>query len=88
MSFFKSVALSKNKMVKYVANNNTFNLNSILGQNMIYLIHKYELNVDDIFTSNKNESKKHCYHKWFTDVNIQYVINFSYNQRIINGERR
>ena len=62
-------------MVKYVANINTFNRNSILGQNMIHLMHKYELNVDDILTSNKNERNKHCYHKWFKDVNVQYVIN-------------
>ena len=75
MTFFKYVTISKNKMVKYIANINTFNLNSILGQNIIYLMHKYELNVDDILTSNKNERKKHCYQKWLTDLNVQYFIN-------------
>ena len=75
LSFYKSIIKSKNKMVKYIADINTYDYNSTLGKNMIHLIHKYGLKVEDIVSLSKKEIKSQCYQKWLSEVNEQHVTN-------------
>ena len=75
LNFYRSIATSKNNIVKYIANINTYDLNSIIGKNMIHLIHKYDISAEDILMSSKKGIKDICFQKWFDEVNEQYVIN-------------
>ena len=75
LNFYRSIATSKNNIVKYIANINTYDLNSIIGKNMIHLIHKYDISAEDILMSSKKVIKDICFQKWFDEVNEQYVIN-------------
>ena len=40
---------------------------------MTHLIHKYELQVDDMLFLSKNKIKEHCYNKWINQINEEYI---------------
>ena len=75
ITFYKSIASSKNKVVRYVANINTYDPNSTLGKNMLHLKHKYDITVEDILSSSKKMMKAYCFQKWFKEVDEQYVTH-------------
>ena len=75
LSFYKSIASSENKTVRYVTNINTYDPKSTLGKNILHLIHKYDVSVEDILTSSKKMLKANCFQKWSREVNDQYVIH-------------
>ena len=46
-----------------------------MGRNMTHLMHKYNINVEDILESSKNKMNEHCYQIWKADINEKYPIN-------------
>ena len=48
MSFYKSIATSENSIVSFTARYKLYDSNSTLGRNMTHLMHKYDLEVNDI----------------------------------------
>ena len=63
LSFYKSIASSENKTVRYVTNINSYDPKSMLGKNILHLIHKYDVSVEDILTSSKKMIKANCFQK-------------------------
>ena len=73
IGFYKSIAHSDNDLVRYVAKCKLYDHASTLGRNMTYLIHKYELQVEDMLTLSKNKIKEHCYNKWINQIKEEYI---------------
>ena len=73
IGFFKSIANSDNDLVRYTAKCKLYDHTSTLGRNMTYLIHKYELQVDDMLTLSRNKIKEHCYNKWINQIKEEYI---------------
>ena len=46
-----------------------------MGRNMMHLMHKYNICVDDILETSKKKINEHCYQKWLTGINAEYPIN-------------
>ena len=63
IGFYKSIANSDNDLVRYAAKCKLFDHSSTMGRNITYLIHKYELQVEDLLTLSKYKVKEHCYNK-------------------------
>ena len=84
LSFYKSIASSENKTVRYVTNINTYDPKSTLGKNILHLIHKYDVSVEDILTSSKKMIKANCFQKWYRETNEQYVIHAQIIRELID----
>ena len=74
ISFYKSIATSANKIVSYTAKSKLFDHTSTLGKNMTHIMHKYELDIDNIVSFSKCKVKEICYNKWVDSVNAEYPI--------------
>ena len=83
LAFYKSAATSKNSIVNYMAKTCFFNQESTMGRNMTHLLHKYNLQVNNILSYSKDLIKKHCYQKWKSEVNPQYLIHAQIVREII-----
>ena len=81
--FYKSAATSDNSILNYMAKNCVFNHESTMGRNLTHLLHKYNLQVDNILSYSKNLMRKHCYQKWKSEVNPQYLIHAQLIREII-----
>ena len=75
IAFYKSIATSKNSIVKHVANSRVHNYASTMGRNVTYLMHKYNISVDDILETSKKNMNRNCYQKWLSEINAEYPIN-------------
>ena len=84
LSFYNSIASSENKAVRYVTNINTYDPKSTLGKNILHLIHKYDVSVEDILTSSKKMIKANCFQKWYRETNEQYVIHAQIIRELID----
>ena len=73
IGFYKSIANSDNSVVRYVAKCKMYDYSSTLGRNMTHLIHKYDLQVDDMLAMSKNKMKEHCYNRWINQVKEEYI---------------
>ena len=73
IGFHKSIANSDNDLVRYAAKCKLYDHASTLGRNMTYLIHKYELQVDDMLTLSRNKIKEHFYNKWINLIKEEYI---------------
>ena len=74
LGFYKSAATSNNNIVKYLAKSRLFNHESTMGRNMTHLLHKYNLQVEDVLSFSKNAMREHCYQKWKTEINQEYFV--------------
>ena len=75
LAFYKSAATSNNSIVKYIATSRLFSYESTMGRNMIHLLHKYNLQVEDVLSLSKNAMREHCYQKWKSEINQEYVVH-------------
>ena len=73
IGFYKSIANSDNELLRYTSKCKLYDHSSTLGRNMTHLIHKYELQVDDMLFLSKNKIKEHCYNKWINQINEEYI---------------
>ena len=73
IGFYKSIASSENSLVRYAAKCKMYDYSSTFGRNMTHLIHKYELQVDDMLALSKNMIKKHCYNRWINQIKEEYI---------------
>ena len=46
---------------------------------MTHLIHKYDLQIDDLHSLSRNKINEWCYNRWFSEINKDY---FTYAQII------
>ena len=83
LSFYKSAATSDNRIVKYMAKNRLFKGESTMGRNMTHLMHKYNLQLDDVITHSKERMKEHCYQTWKATVNEDYFLSAQVVREII-----
>ena len=72
--FYKSIAKSHNKTVSYTAKSKLFDNTSTLGRKITYLLHKYNIEVDDILSLTKHQAKELCYNRWQNGINEDYPI--------------
>ena len=42
---------------------------------MMHLLHKYNLQVEDVLTFTKKTMKEHCYQKWQSEINQEYIVH-------------
>ena len=75
IAFYKSIATSTNRIVKHIAISRLGKYASTMGRNMMHLMHKYNICVDDILETSKKKINEHCYQKWLTGINAEYPIN-------------
>ena len=75
IAFYKSIVTSKNRIVNHVAKSRLNSFSSTMGRSMTNLMHKYNINVEDILESSKNKMNEHCYQIWKADINEEYPIN-------------
>ena len=73
IGFYKSIAISDNELLRYTSECKLYDHSSTLGRNMTHLIHKYDLQVDDMLFLSKNKIKEHCYNKWINQINEEYI---------------
>ena len=83
LGFYKSAATSDNRIVNYMAKNCLFNHESTMGRNLTHLLQKYNLQVNNILSYSKELIKKHCYQKWKSEVNPEYIIHAQIIREII-----
>ena len=74
LSFYKSIATSKNSIVSFTAKYKLFDSTSTLGKNMTHLLHKYQLDVNDIVTLSKCSARELCYNRWIVNINNEYPL--------------
>ena len=74
LSFYKSIATSKNSIVSFTAKYKLFDSTSTLGKNMTHLLHKYQLDVNDIVTLSKCSARELCYNRWIAKINNEYPL--------------
>ena len=74
IGFFKSITTSENKIVNYMSRIRIYVHSSTLGRNMTHIMHKYELNLEDIISLSRNRIKEHCFNKWATNIIVEYPI--------------
>ena len=58
IGFYRSIANSNNNLVRYTSKCKMYDYSSTLGRNMTHLIHKYDLQVDDMLALSKNRIKE------------------------------
>ena len=75
LSFYKSAATSNNSIVKYIATTRLFSYESTMGRNMIHLLHKYNLQVEDVLSFSKKAMREHCQQKWKSEVKEEYIVH-------------
>ena len=75
LAFYKSAATSNNSIVKYLATSRLFSYESTMGRNMMHLLHKYNLQVEDVLSFTKKTMKEHCYQKWQSEINQEYIVH-------------
>ena len=75
LAFYKSILSSENKVVEFIAKNAIHEQSSIIGSNIRYLRHKYDMVNDDITIWSKSKIKDMCYNKWLSNVNENYPIH-------------
>ena len=73
LGFYKSISTSDNNIINYTAKCKLYDHSSTLGKNMTHLIHKYDLEVEDMCSLSKNKIKEHSYNKWLSEINIDYI---------------
>ena len=73
LGFYKSISTSDNNIINYTAKCKLYDHSSTLGKNMTHLIHKYDLEVEDMCSLSKNKIKEHSYNKWLSEINIHYI---------------
>ena len=74
ITFYKSIAKSHNKIVSYTAKSKLFDNTSTLGRKITYLLHKYNIEVDDMLSLTKHQAKELCYNRWQLGINEDYPI--------------
>ena len=74
MFFYKTISESKNNIVKHIAHNRVYEYTSTMGRNMLHIMNKYDLSIDDIRSLSKANINRHCYSKWLTGVADDYPI--------------
>ena len=45
-----------------------------MSRNMLHIMGKYNLSIDDIRSLSKTNINRHCYNKWLTVVDMDYPI--------------
>ena len=45
-----------------------------MSRNMLHIMSKYNLSIEDIRSSSKTNINRHCYNKWLTVVDNDYPI--------------
>ena len=75
ISFYKSIAASKNVILKYMAKHMLQSHSSTMCRNMRHLCYKYDLRIDNILASSIGSTRKEVYNKWFSSVNESYPIH-------------
>ena len=73
IGFYRSIANSNNNLVRYTSKCKMYDYSSTLGRNMTHLIHKYDLQVDDMLALSKNKMKEHCYNRWINHIKEKYI---------------
>ena len=75
ISFYKSIAASKNIIINHMAKDMLQSHTSTLCRNMRHLCYKYDLRIDDILTSSNGSMKRAVYDKWLSGINDSYPIH-------------
>ena len=89
LSFYKSAATSNNSIVKYIATTRLFSYESTMGRNMIHLLHKYNLQVEDVLSFSKKAMREHCQQKWKSEVKEEYIVHVQIvKEFIMHGKRK
>ena len=73
IAFYKSVANSDNEVLNYTAKCKLYDHSSTLGKNITHLIHKYDLQLDDLLSLSKNKIKECCYNRWINHIQEEYI---------------
>ena len=74
IGFYKTISESKNNIVKYIAHTRLYDYTSTMSRNMLHIMSKYNLSIDDIRSLSKTNINRHCYNKWLTVVDNDYPI--------------
>ena len=74
LSFYRSIMTSENKAVNYVAHRMSKSSTSTMCKNVNHLRYKYDIGMDDIMELSKYRLRKHCYSKWFNEVEPLYPM--------------
>ena len=72
ISFYKSIMLSDNSIIRYTAQMMSHSHTSMLCKNILHLTHKYEMSRETIMTYSKSKMKKYCKDKWFAGLEELY----------------
>ena len=75
ISFYKSIATSKNVILNYMAKHILQLHISTLCRNMSHLCYKYELRIDNILAPSIGSTKKEVYNKWISGINKSFPIH-------------
>ena len=75
ISFYKSIAASKNVILNFMAKHMLQSHSSTLCRNMRHLCYKYDLRIDNILASSIGSTRKEVYNKWLSGVNESYPIH-------------
>ena len=75
LSFYKSIATSDNRLINYVAKSRLHASTSTMGKNVTHLLQKYNLQIENVLTYSKDKIKNHCYQKWKTGINEDYITH-------------
>ena len=72
LSFYRSIAVSENAIIKYMAKNMLKSNTSMLCRNLRNLCYKYDVSTDDILKFSTGRIRKVVYNKWLSGINADY----------------
>ena len=75
IKFYRTVALSDNMVVNYIANTMTFAYRSPMGQNVRHMMSKYNMTHHELLYMPVSAVKHKCKEMWNGNVNATYYYN-------------
>ena len=75
IKFYRTVALSDNMDVNYIANTMTFAYRSTMGQNVRHIMSKYNMTHHELLYMPMSAIKHKCKEMWNSNVNATYYDN-------------
>ena len=75
IKFYRTVALSDNTVVNYIANTNTLAYRSTMGQNVRHTMSKYNMTRHELLYMPMSAITHNCTEMWNINVNATYYDN-------------
>ena len=74
MKFYRTVSLSDNMIVNYIANTMTFAYRSTMGQNVRHIMSKYNMTHHELLYTPMSAIKHKCKEMWNSNVNAIHTM--------------